>query len=146
MSGRSIEEWARMCVYRRGIVDCIIGDVCVWRDDPSQCRTKTCSRCTVSQGMDDTGGCIWVWFYPGYYHKVHSFLKCVLIIFNYAVLSANIYFTVKNRKLIMQGNFKCLSKVLRNKGCPPKFAYVRGSQPSCRDAKGFLEVARALNY
>lgn len=30
MSGRSIEEWARMCVYRHGIADCIIGDVCVW--------------------------------------------------------------------------------------------------------------------
>lgn len=61
MGGMGIEERTRMCVYRCGVADSIIGYVCVKRDEPtlpSQRRTKTCSWCKGIQGVEDTRRCI----------------------------------------------------------------------------------------
>lgn len=75
------------------------------------------------------------------------FSQVCISCFKYVCSFINQYlFHSKNKKIIMSGNFKCLSKVLGNNICLPKFAFVSGSQPSCGDAKGFLEVAKASNY
>lgn len=126
---------------------------CVWnamnQTLPSQCRTKTCSWCKGIQGVEDTRRCIWVWFYPGFYHRKYTVFSCVLVVLNlYAVLLTNIYFTVKNRKLIMSGNFKCLYLAIMSAFQSLHLSVVPnpGVMTSCGDTKGFLEVAKSFNY